>query len=88
MACLIPRPLQNAVQEAEENCVGLSEVTVSMTPKHGTQVEKKTSVQVEAEMLLRGMASSHHVVRSTIVVMYKKPSSDAEKEPTRSLAHG
>ncbi len=66
------------------NWVPLSEVTVSGMPKRATQVEKKTSMQVEAEMLMRGMASSHRVVQSIIVKRYKKPSSEAAKGPTRS----
>jgi hypothetical protein len=41
-------------------------------------------VQEEAEMLLRGTASSEQVVQLTIIMRYRKPSSDVEKGPARS----
>jgi hypothetical protein len=76
--------LQKAAQEAEANWVPLSEVTVTGTPKRETQEDRKASTQLRAEMLLRGTASSQRVVLSTMVKMYRNPSSEAGRGPTKS----
>jgi hypothetical protein len=67
ITCLIPRPLQKEVHEAEENWVPLSEVRVSGTPNLATQQERNADTQEAADISLRGTASSQREVRSTIV---------------------
>jgi hypothetical protein len=76
--------LQKDIQAAEANWVPLSEVNVSGTPKRATHEDRKASTHPEAEILLRGTASSQRIVRSTIVIMYRYPSSEAGRGPTRS----
>jgi hypothetical protein len=76
--------VQKDVHEADANWVPLSEVNVSGTPKRATQEDRKASTHEEADILLRGTASSQRVVLSTIVNMYKYPSSEAGRGPTRS----
>jgi hypothetical protein len=77
--------LQKEDQEAEENCVPLSEVRVCGTPKHGTQVDRKACMQEPAAIPLRGIASTHTVVLSTIIMRYSKLSLDTGIDPMRSV---
>jgi hypothetical protein len=70
MACLIPRLLQKDVHGAEVNWAPLSDVRVSGTPKHATQVERKASMQEAEEIPFRGAASNQREVRSIIVIIY------------------
>jgi hypothetical protein len=80
----MPSLQHNDAQEAEENCVPLSDVSVSGTPNLATQWKRKASPQEAAEMSLSGTASNQREVRSTIVRRYMNPSAEAGRGPTMS----
>jgi hypothetical protein len=54
-------------QTSEENWVPLSEVSDDGTPKRVTQLAKRASAQLLAEVDLTGMASAQRVDLSTIM---------------------
>lgn len=56
-----------AVHTKEVNCVALSEVIASGTPKRDIQPWKRAEAHVEAVMEDNGSASGYHVVRSMTV---------------------
>ena len=67
MMCFMPSREHNCCHVADENCVPLSDVRVACTPNLATQDDRKTAEHVLAVISLRGIASSHLVVRSMMV---------------------
>jgi hypothetical protein len=74
--CSIPSRFQRPAHVAEVNYVPQSEVTVAGVPKCATQPDTKFSAQVAASMFFRGMAYTHLVALSMIVIRYMCPSSE------------
>ena len=75
--------LESSFHREEENCVPLSVVMVSGTPKREIQDEQNASAQDRADVEATGTASNQRVVRSTIVRMCVLPW-DIGNGPTKS----
>jgi hypothetical protein len=61
------RRRQRAAHSEEVNCVPLSLVMVSGTPKRWIHPEKRAAAHSAAVVPVSGTASGHRLVRSTIV---------------------
>ena len=81
----MPSFRQRSPHTAEENCTPQSDVTIAGTPKRETHPVKKASVQAAVVVEESGIASAHHVVRSTTVKRWVCPPLDTGKGPTRSM---
>ena len=69
MMCFMPNREQSCYNVDDENCVPLSDVTIAGMPNLATKDDMNTVVLVLAVISLRGIASSHLVVRSMMVKM-------------------
>jgi len=67
----MPSRLHTPAHTASVNCAPLSDVTTAGTPKQHTQVAMRASTMLSVSMLVRGTASSHLLVRSMMVNMYR-----------------
>ena len=69
MMCFMPNREQSCYNVDDENCVPLSDVTIAGMPNLATKDDMNTVVHVLAVISLRGIASSHLVVRLMRVKM-------------------
>ena len=82
--CLMPSRWHRTAHTAEVNCTPLSVTMTAGTPKREIHPATRASAQAVAVVEERGIASTHLVERSIIVMMWVWPSELACRGPTRS----
>ena len=82
--CLMPSCWHRTAHTAEVNCTPLSVTMTAGTPKREIHPATRASAQAVAVVEERGIASTHLVERSIIVMMWVWPSELACRGPTRS----